>query len=345
MYNPSDVGQKGTLFGLPYTPENADLILIPVHLDVTVSYREGTSRSPDVILDESSQLDLSLPLVDQPWSLKMVLDDRLVEEKSHETIRRKAKKIIEHLERGETPDEREQEEVNQFCRSVHEQVEERCSQYLNQGKWIGIIGGEHSSPLGLIRSLARRQNFGILQIDAHMDLRAGYEGFDYSHASIMFHALQADGVDRLTQVGIRDYSEEEESYISSSQKNIEVFYDEILFSQKMEGKTWGQQVKQIISTLPERVYISFDIDGLEPALCPNTGTPVPGGLTFQEALYLLDQLVRSGKKIIGFDVCEVGHGQWDANVGARVIYRLAAAMGVSQGLLKSARLRNINDKN
>ena len=90
------------------------------------------------------------------------------------------------------------------------------------------------------------------------------------------------------------------------------------------GQTWKSQCDEIIGRLPQHVYISFDIDGLHPSLCPNTGTPVPGGLQLEEVNFLFKQLVMSGRKIIGFDLVEVspGGGDWDANVGARVLYSL-----------------------
>ncbi|MFA5533390.1 MAG: arginase family protein, partial [Mariniphaga sp.] len=90
---------------------------------------------------------------------------------------------------------------------------------------------------------------------------------------------------------------------------------------------------EIIEKLPEQVYISFDIDGLDPKLCPHTGTPVPGGLDFPEAVYLLKRLTESGRRIIGFDVCETGNNEWDANVAARIIYKICNLTGRSQGLI------------
>ena len=95
----------------------------------------------------------------------------------------------------------------------------------------------------------------------------------------------------------------------------------------------------MVSSLPKKVWVSFDIDGLDPKFCPNTGTPVPGGLDFYEANYVLRRLVEAGKKIIGFDLNEVapdpqGRSDWDANVGARLLYKLTAWMLVSQGKAK-----------
>ncbi|GAB4248823.1 MAG: agmatinase family protein [Ekhidna sp.] len=332
-YNPSEVGKKGSIFGLPYSLEEADLVFVPVHLDATVSYADGTAKAPDYILQESSQLDLSLRSIHNPWELKMVMYERVVKKSKNEIHRGRAINVINALENGKQPDPVERDYVNEFCGEVHESVEELTSSFLGLGKLVGIVGGDHSSPMGLIKALGKRSQFGILQVDAHMDLRAAYEGFTYSHASIMYNALQEEGVISLTQVGIRDFCEEEESMIRDSKKPIHVFYDEDNFSKAQEGVTWKAQCEKIIQTLPNEVYISFDMDGLDPSLCPKTGTPVPGGLSFNEAVYLLEQVVKSGKKIIGFDVCETGRNSWDANVAARVLFRVAALMGVSHNLI------------
>lgn len=334
MYNPSDAGKKGSIFGLPYSAEESDLILLPIHIDVTVSYADGTAQAPALILDESSQLDLSLLSIHQPWEMKMAMVDGVGSLDKNESVRALAKEVIDDLESGKEPDENSIATVNEYCEQLHIDVYDRCTDLLNQDKMIGIIGGDHSSPLGLIRTLAKKQEFGILQIDAHMDLRNAYEGFTYSHASIMHNALKQEGVVSLTQVGIRDFCEEEENYISESSKKINVFYDEQLYQNHLDGISWKNQVKEIIATLPNQVYISFDADGLDPSLCPATGTPVPGGLSFNEAIYLIEQVVRSGRKIIGFDLSETGNDSWDANVSARILYRIAAATGVSNGLLE-----------
>ncbi len=333
MYNPSDVGKRGTLFGLPYSQQESDLIILPVNLDVTTSYGDGTAQAPQLVLYESSQLDLSLPFIKDSWKLKMVMNPKLISEEENETFREKANVVIDALENGKDPNESYLDEVNSFCERVHSNVEGVCDELLDQGKTVGVLGGDHSSPFGLLKSLAKREQFGILQIDAHMDLRNSYEGFTYSHASIMHNAMNLEGVSSLTQVGIRDFCEEEEEYIRNSNKEIHTFYDELSFTEKMNGETWADQTKKIIQTLPESVYVSFDIDGLDTALCPTTGTPVPGGLRYNEAVYLLNELAKSGRKIIGFDLSEVGSTTWDANVGSRILYRLAASMGVSQGLL------------
>ena len=334
MYNPSEAGKKGSIFGLPYTVAESDLILLPVHMDATVSYADGTSRAPDTILSESSQLDLSLLQVDQPWNLKMAMASKIVSKSQNEIHRGRAKNVIKALESGRTVDEEQVAFVNEFCEKVCLAVEEAASILLHDQKIVGIVGGDHSSPLGLIKSLSKRTDFGILQIDAHMDLRKAYEGFTYSHASIMFNAVQDERVKRLVQVGIRDFCDEEEAIMEASNGRIHVFYDEKIHDARERGISWISQCETIVDLLPSNVYISFDMEGLDSSLCPHTGTPVTGGLSFNESIMLIDKVVKSGRKIIGFDVCETGNHPWDANVAARILYRIATYAGVSNGLLK-----------
>src|SRR5690606_13345614 len=121
-------------------------------------------------------------------------------------------------------------------------------------------------------------NFGLLQIDAHADLREAYEGFKYSHASIMYNVLnEIPQVQKLVQVGIRDYGDDELTMIRTEKNRVVTFFDRDLKEAEYEGQTWKALCEQIVDELPQNVYISFDIDGLDPKLCPNTGTPVPGG--------------------------------------------------------------------
>lgn len=226
------------------------------------------------------------------------------------------------------------EEINAACAEQVERVAKATAELLDAGKWVGLIGGDHSSPLGYLRSLAERHpSFGILQIDAHMDLRQAYEGFTYSHASIFYNALQLPAVTKLVQVGIRDYCEEEVSLTKEQNQRVHVWYEQDRQEAIMRGQTWHDQCLRIIADLPPEVYLSFDIDGLRPDLCPNTGTPVPGGLTFYEALYLIRQVVQSGRTIIGFDLCETAgpEHEWDGNVAARLAWRLGNLCALSRG--------------
>jgi agmatinase len=183
--------------------------------------------------------------------------------------------------------------------------------------------------LGAIRACARaRGPFGILQLDAHADLRRAYEGFDYSHASIMDNVLrEVPGVTRLVQVAVRDLCEEEHHRARTQRDRVQTFFDATLAEARFGGTPWGRLAQDIVLSLPQQVWFSFDIDGLDPALCPGTGTPVPGGLGFQEVCYLIRSVARSGRQIVGFDLCEVAPraqgDEWDANVGARLLYKMS----------------------
>src|SRR5205085_2623610 len=107
-------------------------------------------------------------------------------------------------------------------------------------------------------------------------------------------------VKKLVQVGIRDYCEEEVNVIKNSNGRVKTFYDYDLKRSLYNGGSWKAGCDKIVNELPQKVYISFDIDGLDPKLCPNTGTPVAGGLEFEQAVYLLVKVVESGRAIIGF---------------------------------------------
>jgi agmatinase len=208
-------------------------------------------------------------------------------------------------------------------------VEEQTSAWLDKGKKVGLVGGDHSTPLGYFRAQAKRhESFGILHVDAHMDLRIAYEGFEYSHASIMYNALKLPQISSLVQVAIRDFCAQENEVAEKEGGRVTAYTNAKLHEAQFEGKTWKQQCAEIIGKLPQKVHVSFDIDGLDPTLCPNTGTPVPGGLQYEEAVYLLSQLKAAGKEIIGFDLVEVAPGDddWNGNVGARLLFHMCGIL-------------------
>jgi agmatinase len=162
-------------------------------------------------------------------------------------------------------------------------------------------------------------------VDAHCDFREGYEGFVYSHASIMYNALrEIPGLKKLVQVGIRDFSEGEFNFVKENSERVHTFFDQKIKERIYEGESWKNIVDEIISRLPQKVHISFDIDGLDPKLCPGTGTPVQGGFETEQVMYLFNKLVASGKELIGFDLVEIGVGEsdWNSNVGARLLFRM-----------------------
>lgn len=330
-YDPSVPGIKGSIFGFPYSEKEASIVIIPVPWDVTVSNHSGTSKGPQAILDSSLQLDLELFGIKDAWktSIWMASISHEILELNNK-LRKEIEPYLNSLENNLTPITHFQNiisKVNKAALNLKNQVINQSSKYLEKNKIVAVLGGEHSIALGLIEALSNKyNNFGILQIDAHMDLRKAYQGFEHSHASVMYNVMQLPQVCNLVQVGIRDYCPKETEYVKKAQNKIAVFYDEEIKSKLYFGTPWKKICENIINKLPEYVYISFDIDGLNPHLCTGTGTPVPGGMEYKEAIYLIKILVKSGRKIIGLDLCEVAPKEndkdWNGNVGARVLYNL-----------------------
>ena len=325
---------NGNFFGYPITIEEAKIVFLPVPWDVTTSYGAGTANGPQAILEASYQLDGYDFEMPDAWSiLHATVPINLDIKAKSDRLRITAKEVIDYLEDGGNIEDRDIQQklltVNQASEFLNDWVYAQSKDLLAQDKLIGLVGGDHSVPLGYMKALAEKHGeYGILQIDAHADLRPGFEGFTYSHASIMHNALELDGISHLVQVGIRDFCEAEAKRIKSDRR-ITVFDDWQLKDNAYSGMNWAEQCEKIIASLPESVYVSFDIDGLAPEFCPHTGTPVPGGLDFNQAIYLLRTLFKSGKTIIGFDLCEVAPGEsdeWDGNVGARILDFLASFM-------------------
>jgi agmatinase len=221
-------------------------------------------------------------------------------------------------------------EVNEGCAWMNNWVYESSKVQLNNGKQVGLLGGDHSIAFGLIKALAEKhEDFGVLQIDAHCDLRKSYEGLDNSHGSIMYNVLEnIPQVSKLIQLGIRDYCEAEWKYICDSGHRIVTYFEKELKERQFSGDTWSLIADEIISQLPQNVYISYDIDGLDPKLCPHTGTPVPGGFELEQLNFLFRKIHNSGRQIIGFDLSETGISSngWDENVGSRVLFKLSNLM-------------------
>lgn len=316
------------LFGLPFSEEESDLVVIPVPWEVTVSYGSGTAGGPDAVMQASKQVDLHYRQNPDGWKRGFFMPEPSKKlRKQSDKLRAKTEKYLDELFSGRTgpKTEKMRTAINQGCAEMVEWVKTETAQRLNEGKMVGLLGGDHSTPLGFMKALEEKHgSFSILQIDAHADLRDAYEGFEFSHASVMFNALKLKGVEKLVQVGIRDFCGAEADLIEQSGGRINTLFYEDIAQAKIEGESFSSLIKNTVNQLGKKVYISFDIDGLDPRYCPNTGTPVPGGLEFDEAVALLREVVNSGREIIGFDLNEVSPGkdEWDANVGARMLFHL-----------------------
>lgn len=330
QFDPDSIGiANGNFFGLPCGEQEARTVLVQVPWDATVSYGKGTAEGPAAMMEASLQVDLFDERIPGAADMKVwTLPENEELASLNACAREVAEKVISALEAGQDPASVEHlcARVNDASARMNAYVEDTAGRYLDEGRTVAVVGGEHSVPLGLIKAVSQRHpGLGILHVDAHSDTREAYEGFTFSHASIMYNVMRTcPGVSRITQVGIRDFCSSEHALVTSSPLFVP-FTDFRLKERLFTGSSWDSVCEDIISTLPEKVYVSFDIDGLSPEYCPGTGTPVPGGLTFSQADWLLWRLAGSGRRIVGFDLCEVAPGmdsEWDANTGARMLFRL-----------------------
>jgi len=327
-FDPDGAAGAGSgIYGLPSTPDDARVVIIPVPYEATTSYGGGTSDGPLAVFEASKQVDLFDRETGRPYEAGIAMLDipkTIVD--WNEKARGIAKPVIENGGVIDAATGKAAAAVNAISDKVNDWVYEQTRALLIAGKMPVVLGGDHSVPFGAILAYAETHpNLGILHLDAHADLRDAYEGFTWSHASIFHNVItKVGGVDRLVQVGVRDLSNAESAMIDNSQGRIVTFFDSDLAARKEEGATWAEIADEIIGALPHDVYLSWDIDGLDPTLCPSTGTPVPGGLSWNEAIGLLRAIRRAGKRIVGLDLCEVSPGasEWDANVGARLLYKM-----------------------
>lgn len=292
------------LFGFDVSYTDSALVILGVPWELTTSYRRGTGKAPPAIVCASHQLDL--------------YDDKLpntyrqgIHYQPFDEFANNRSSMIKNCQ-----------SINSLSQQFNDALYRQCKKIIADGKLLGLLGGEHSIPFAYLKLLTEQyRSLAILHIDAHLDYRIAYQGYQYSHASIMSQVMNNfSNIERIVHVASRDYCLAELQFAKKLGKRAKIFHDRELQQQFVAS--------EIIDCLPDKVYISFDIDGLDPSLCPNTGTPVPGGLSFYQASSLLEQLVASGRQVVGFDLSEVGvsNNSWDENVGARILYKLCATI-------------------
>lgn len=330
------------IFGIPMTEEESKVVLVPVPWEVTTSYGEGASRGPQIIRDASEQIDLFDIEVGKAYEvgyhMRELPEDLMAMNDKYKAVAQELISMRTSMSDDTAKMDKLASEVNAACEKMSQWVYDQCSDVLKKGKLLGMVGGDHSTPLGAIRAVSDKfkGDFGVLHIDAHADLRVAYQGFKQSHASIMYNVMtDAKKPKKLVQVGIRDFCEEEYDF-SEARPDIKTFYDLELKRRMLKGDTWEKICQDILKELPQNVYISFDIDGLDPAFCPHTGTPVPGGMSVDQIFFLFREIHASGRKIIAFDLNEVSTGglephevEWDGNVGARILYKMCGWLAKS----------------
>jgi agmatinase len=339
MTSKQDSSLELNAFGLSHTREEADIILLPVPFDLTCSYRPGTASAPRNIMKASPMMDFPTSDFSEMLETGIFCEAIPFEIDAINTdFRARATQYMTAYDKGVDisldPDLLKiQHDLNEASKILRASTYERAEKAIEENKIVGLIGGEHSCSLGVIEALADYvDNFAVLQIDAHMDLRDSYQGLTYSHASVMRNVLGIKDVNRLIQVGIRDYCDEEVFFAQDQKGRVKTYFASDIHEQLFIGKTWDSICKKIINNCPEHVYVSLDIDGLCPSLCSQTGTPVPGGLSYHQVVYLLKSLVKAKKKIVGFDLVEVSGAESsvDVIVAAHLLYQLCGLAWLSQ---------------
>ncbi len=355
-FDPNAAATHDGLYGLPFDVDESQFVVIPVPFDATTSYRDGTRNGPAAVLEASYQVDLFDIDFGRPWQSKIaMLPLGAGGPREISRLNREARKFAEPVIAvggevdGKPKLKKALDEVDRRSARMCEIVEREARVLIAKGKTPIVLGGDHSTPFGLIKAYGDAfPGLGILHIDAHADLRVAFEGFEWSHASIMHNVTSKiggrGGVASLVQVGIRDFGENEFEAINRAKgkadTKITTYFDAGLQAAKFRGEEWATLCDGIVGDLPAQVYVSVDVDGFDPKLCPDTGTPVPGGLDFNEFVELLRALLRAKKTLVGFDLNEVAPsrwtkpgdwgGDWNANVGSRLLYKMIGAAAKSR---------------
>ena len=238
--------------------------IIPVPLERTVSYGKGTSMGPQAIIEASNELERytgkSEPCLDGIYTHPFL-------------------------------------DCNKPIDIVINELQKLTQSVSSKNKVPVILGGEHSITYGAVNGifkgleLKNKNEIGILQIDAHADLREKYENEVHSHASVMY--LLSEEKYKIAQCGVRALSKEE----ADNRRKFQIT------SYSVEKINKSSELS-LPEDFPKKIYISFDLDGLDPSIMPATGTPVPGGLGFNESLELIQNLIKD-REIVGFDVVEL----------------------------------------
>jgi agmatinase len=325
-FDPDAPASGDGLYGLPTTPDDAAVIVLPVPWEATTSYKRGTRHGPARLHEASLQVDLHDLDVGPAWEhgIAALPEDPEIVAWTDAAEPDALAVIAAQAEDPEAPEVLEAAaRVNRLSERLNMRVEMNVREIYARGSIPALVGGDHAVPFGGIAAAAERYpGLGVLHLDAHADLRDAYEGFTWSHASIMHNVMtRLPAVGKLVQVGIRDVGAAEVAFIRENPTRIRTFFDGELARGLARGRTWMSLVDEIVDALPEHVWISFDVDGLDPSWCPATGTPVPGGLSFRDAVILLEA-VAERRHIVGFDLNEIGDAEWDGNVAARLLYKL-----------------------
>lgn len=321
------------LFGNPLSLEESKLVIIPAPWEPTTSYMGGTSNAPALIRQASHQMDYFHEVYKNAYHQGIYYKDLHPEiEPLHKKALKICKKIQEDLTHATSSNDSIQKDLqiaNELSDKFNSIIYNESKAILESNKTPALFGGDHSCPYGLMKALSEKyDSWSILHIDAHFDLRIAYQGFKHSHASIIYNATQLKNPPKqVAHLGIRDFSESE--YLYAKEHGHHSWTDKVLKRREFDGESWTKTCEEILKPLTKNIYISFDIDGMDPQYCPQTGTPVPGGLSYNQAVQLIEMVSKSFN-IIGFDLVEVSsqpgdYESWDINVGTRMLFELSMA--------------------
>ena len=329
-----DGGADGGYYFCDNTPtEKADVVVVSVPWSVTADYGRGATYTPDAVIEATARCGNY-----DAWS-GVSLEGRVATAEIDYNIQELSEQLGRDAERVAQVGEgssftgdyalRKVKSINEGFDAMHRSTYEQTLRYAKQGKTVAVVGGDHSVSYGAVKAVAEcNEGLGVLFVDAHTDFVAEGEVFNFSHRSIARNIIEdIPLVERLVAVGVRESSRGESERVGGESK-VELFPAESLAQARFEGKSWGEQCREIVERLPQKVYISFDIDALKIEFCHNTNAPVPGGMTFDEAIYLINSVVASGRKIVGFDITEVVphlKNTMDATVAARLLAKMVVA--------------------
>ncbi len=329
-YNPEHI------FGLPFDAEESEIIVLPVPWDIS-SRMNGSSEAPERLLEASQKISLYHPEFPDVWKMGISMESIPYKWKeSSDELKKIESKIIHNLHKKLNKSRQVEQlqrykNINYTTRLLNEWVSDRVHKILEAGRISAVLGGNHGVSYGAIHAYSEKyKHLGVLHLDAHPAFKSKPLGFEHSHDSLMRQVLDAQMIPKIVQVGIRETSYEEMDFYKKNTSRIKVFFDAYLKEKLNKGTTWKILINEILSALPSYIYVSVDIDVLRPEYCPNSDKLVPGGLDYYELTALLTELARSGKQIVGFDLCGIspdksGRVKSDVLTGVHLLYHLCCA--------------------
>lgn len=324
----------GCYFRDTTSTDEAKLVVVSAPWSVTSDYGRGAAYAPDAVIEASAKKDIydihtHLSLEGKVATAEI---DYNIQECSGQLGREAERIAINIEENGEVVGDKSLsrvERVNVGFGEMQASVYGQVLRVAKAGKRVAVVGGDQSVAFGAVKALSEcYEGVGVLSVDAHADLHKEQSPYLYSHTTIMRNiAEELPLVSKIVEVGVRDITHDEAEFVASNDK-VEIFFSEALAARRFEGESWRDICDEICAALPAKVYISFDIDALKIEFCHNTNAPVPGGMTFDEVVYLINRVVATGHEIVGFDITEVVpnlDNPMDARVAARLLGKMIVA--------------------